>query len=223
VVTFMDRPAEPPVPIRDINMIIKLCQPLNNNRNLHIFTPFPFGAHDMPHDSTSADAEFSAIHTVFKALEPLDDDARGRVINYIVARLEINAALSRPGHEAEAPMGETEEAALKHEQGAAPKYGSFAELYDAAQPKTNSDKALVAGYWLQVCQGGESFDGFSANKELKNLGQGLVNITNSIESLKSQKPALALQLKKAGTSQQARKTYKLTVAGIKAVEVMIRQ
>jgi hypothetical protein len=56
---------------------------------------------------------------------------------------------------------------------------------------------------------------------LKNLGQGLANITNAIDGLRNQKPALVLQLKKSGKSQQARKTYKLTVAGIKAVEVMI--
>jgi hypothetical protein len=33
--------------------------------------------------------------------------------------------------------------------------------------------------------------------------------------------ALALQLKKSGKSKQSRKLYKLTVAGIKAVEAMI--
>jgi hypothetical protein len=32
-----------------------------------------------------------------------------------------------------------------------------------------------------------------------------------------------LQLKKAGTTKQARKTYKLTTAGQKAVELMIGQ
>jgi hypothetical protein len=100
-------------------------------------------------------------------------------------------------------------------------FGSFAELFDAAQPKTGYDKALVAGYWLQVCQGADSFDGFSANKELKHLGEGLPNITSSVDTLKAQKPALALQLKKSGKSRQARKVYKVTVAGVRAVEAMI--
>jgi hypothetical protein len=74
---------------------------------------------------------------------------------------------------------------------------------------------------LQVCQGAESFDAFSAHKELKNLGQGVGNITIAIDSLKSQKPALALQLKKSGKTQQSRKTYKITVAGINSVASMI--
>lgn len=67
----------------------------------------------------------------------------------------------------------------------------------------------------------EAFDSQSAHKELKHLGQQLPNITNALESLKNQKPALVLQLRKSGTSQQARKTYKLTVAGMRAVEKMI--
>lgn len=172
----------------------------------------------------AADAEFAAMHTVYSVLEPLDDDARRRIVNYVVARLEIDgqATPASGGNQniAEAPA--SDDAALLNEKAAAPKCGSFAELFDAASPKSSADKALVAGYWLQVCQNADSFDGFSANKELKNLGQGLPNITNAIEALKTQQPALALQLKKSGTSQQARKTYKLTIAGIKAVDAMPR-
>ena len=116
---------------------------------------------------------------------------------------------------------EKEAAELQREQKAAPKYASFADLFSAAGPETNARKALVAGYWLQVCQNAENFDGFSANSELKQLGEGLVNITVAIDGLKNEKPALAMQTRKSGNSRQARKTYKLTVAGIKAVEDMI--
>jgi hypothetical protein len=176
----------------------------------------------MTSPTAAADAEFAAMHAVFNALEPLDDDARSRVVNYIIARMEIAANTAHIDRTATpVDRAREEEATLRKEEAEAPKYGSFAELSDAAQPKSNADKALVAGYWLQVCQGAESFDGLSANKELKHLGERVGNITNAIDSLKSQKPALALQLKKSGKSQQARKTYKLTVAGIKAVEAMI--
>jgi hypothetical protein len=169
-----------------------------------------------------ADAEFAAMQTLFAALEPLDDDARRRVVIYIVARLEIDAP-SNATHRSSAEMRSNfeEDVEIEKEQEVAPKYSSFAELHDAAGPKTNADKALVAGYWLQVCQGGETFDGHSANRELKQLGHGLANITAAIDALKRQKPALALQLRKSGKSQQARKEYKISVAGIKAVETMI--
>jgi hypothetical protein len=177
----------------------------------------------MADTSNPADAEFTAMQTLYAALEPLDDDARNRVVSYIVARLEIaQQNVAKPSSTgATIANGGDEEAIIEKEEKTAPKYNSLAELYDATQPNSTADKALVAGYWLQVCQGAESFDGFSANRELKHLGQGLANITNAIESLKSQRPALALQLKKSGKSQQARKVYKITVAGIKSVEAMI--
>ncbi|MBZ9807787.1 hypothetical protein LB542_16705 [Mesorhizobium sp. BR1-1-9] len=174
----------------------------------------------MTDQPNAADAEFSAMQTLYNALEPLDDDARSRVVNYIVARLEIVHNASRAAAAAAEPAAGSEPAA-EPEIAEATTYGSVAELYDATQPKTNGDKALIAGYWLQVCQGAENFDSQSANKELKHLGQGLANVTAAIESLKNQKPALALQLKKSGKSQQARKVYKITVAGVKAVEAMI--
>lgn len=165
------------------------------------------------------DEEFAAIQSIYAALEPLDDDARTRVVTYIVSRLEIDIEGSGPDEPGET-SSETE-AVISAEQVQAPKYNSFAELFDAAKPTTNATKALVAGYWLQVCQGQEDFDGQSANRELKNLGEGITNITIAANNLRSQKPALVIQMKKSGKSQQARKTYKVTVAGIKAVDSMI--
>jgi hypothetical protein len=169
-----------------------------------------------------ADGEFAAMHTLYEALDPLDDEARARVVGYIVARLDIVLDQRNVAFTGGVTATSKElEAALQKEQATAPKFGSFAELADAARPQTLADRALVAGYWLQVCQAADSFDGYSANKALKDLGHGIANITMAIDALRSQSPALALQLKKSGTSRQARKTYKLTVAGIKAVESMI--
>jgi hypothetical protein len=164
------------------------------------------------------DGELEAIATIYAALEPLDDGARTRVINYILARLDI--ATESDDDEVSDAAGD-QEAVLKQEEKQAPKYGAFAELYDATRPGNNSEKALVAGYWLQVCQGQQDFDGQSANKELKHLGEQIANITVAVNHLREHKPALVIQLKKSGKTRQARKTYKMTVAGIKAVEAMI--
>ena len=166
-----------------------------------------------------SDDEFEAIRTVFTALEALAPDARTRVLNYIISRLNI-AMESEPEGES-ADVAANQDAVLRQEQSQAPKYESFAELFDAARPSGNANMALVAGYWLQVCQGQGDFDGQSANTELKHLGQRIENITVAMNSLKGQKPALVIQLRKSGKSQQARKTYKVTIAGIKAVEAMI--
>jgi hypothetical protein len=174
------------------------------------------------HKMSPADEEMTAMQTAFEALSPLDREAQVRVLGYIQARLGVTtkAAQASPVADIEDDEDAQVQAAEKGQQ-AAPKYDSFAELFDATQPSSNAEKALVGGYWLQVCKGADSFDGQSVNTELKNLGHGLANITTAVDTLKNQKPALALQLKKSGSSQQARKTYKITMAGIKVVEAMI--
>lgn len=170
-----------------------------------------------------ADAEFGAMQTVYSALAQLDDAAQSRVLDYVSSRLGI---ATRSPLSMRVPVDTVPDDEVTSDQQKEPaansNFGSLAELADAAQPKTQPEKALVCGYWLQICQGAESFDSFSINKELKNLGEGITNITSALDALREQKPALALQLKKSGKSRQARKTFKITVAGIKAVEDMIR-
>ena len=169
-----------------------------------------------------ADGEFAAMQSVYTALEGLDEEARARVLDYVSSRLGVvPARKARPAFVQDDDKDVHEQEVETPEPGSTSSFGSFAELYDATQPKSQPEKALVGGYWLQVCEGAESFDSYSINKELKNLGEGVANITSALDSLKTQKPALCLQLKKAGKSRQARKTYKVTVAGIKAVEAMI--
>ncbi len=164
----------------------------------------------------TADAEFSAMQTLYTTLIGLSAEAQGRVIKYIVDRLalRISGAIKHSW-----PVNDTDEA--EGQNAGRKKFHSLAELHDAAQPKTNSERALVAGYWVQVCEGNEKFDSQTTNTALKHLGHGLANVTAALDSLKNQKPALALQIQKSGKTQQARKTYKITVAGIKAVESMI--
>ncbi|WP_151895465.1 hypothetical protein [Sphingomonas sp. NIC1] len=182
----------------------------------------------MAENQTGVDDEFAAMQAVFSALKPLSEEgAQQRVMDYVANRLGLSIrAAAKAGTNQhtvieDEPTEENEDVSV-HAPGHLASFGTFAELCDAAQPKTQSEKALVGGYWLQVCQSGESFDGFAINKELKNLGEGIPNITSALQALKAQKPALALQLKKSGKSRQARKTFKVTVAGIKAVEAMIR-
>jgi hypothetical protein len=165
-----------------------------------------------------AEAEFDAIKKVHDALAPLRAEARRRVVRYITSLLEIyggGAGASGDGPD-EDELGAISSAALS-----VPNYGTFAGLYAAADPTTNADRALLAGYWLQVCQGGDTFTAHAAQKELTHLGRKLPNITNALTDLKEAKPQLVLQLRKSGKTQQARKTYKVSGAGVKRVEEMI--
>lgn len=174
-----------------------------------------------------ATQEFEAIKAVHDALAPLNEDGRTRVLTYIASLLRINA---KAGDRTVTPSDDDGNNASSEDKGEnaggaskEPKtFSSFAELYAAAAPNTNGEKALVVGYWLQVCQAADSFTAAAANKELTHLGHKVTNITDAIDSVKDQKPMLILQLKKSGNSKQARKLYKVSHAGIERVEEMLR-
>jgi hypothetical protein len=160
--------------------------------------------------------EIDAMKTVGQALEPLTDVERRRVLHWAHSR--YGTGQSREG--VAAPSGaisyDTDKVVIAHFAS----HKTFAELFDAANPTSEKDKALVAAYWVQVCSQFESFAAQTLNGELKDLGHGVSNITESLTRLKNDRPALILQLKKSGTSKQARKTYKLTQEGLRRVETM---
>ena len=170
-------------------------------------------------DHAQTQQEFAAIQVLYKELEPLDPHARRRVVKYLVDLLKIEAGTNTTTKVNAAAVGQPSHFEVNTDSNP---FGTFADLFDATSPDSNSDKALVAGYWLQEQEKQESFDSQSINTLLKNLGHGVPNITAALSALKDQKPALALQLKKSGSSQQARKTYKITVAGLKAVQEMMK-
>lgn len=160
------------------------------------------------------DDELEAMKKIKAALEPLEDAARQRALHWAFSRY-------RGGTSAVVmPARLTEPSLEVHPNNS--QFADFAELFDAANPSTEKDKALVAAYWIQVCQSVASFPSQTINAELKDLGHGVGNITEALTQLKNERPALILQLKKSGTSRQARKTYKLTIEGVKRVQTMIQ-
>ena len=172
---------------------------------------------------SDATSELEAIRTVHGALEPLDDEAKTRVLAYITSLLDIDSRV-KGGRtaSAEADLDEVAEGNEANEvTKQAPTFSTFAELYATANPQNNGEKALVAGYWLQECQGADSFTGAAANKELTHLGHKVANITDAIDKMKNRRPMLILQLKKSGTSRQARKLYKVSHEGMKRIQEMV--
>ena len=164
--------------------------------------------------------EIDAINTVHNILEPLDEEARGRVLRYVASLLKVDSMLDSGGSPASLDGGVSQDLE-EGEKAEESTYASFADFYAAANPQSNGERALVAGYWSQVCQGADSFTGAAANKELTHLGHRVSNITDAINTMKNRKPALMLQIKKAGTSRQSRKLYKVSHEGEKRVEEMV--
>lgn len=163
----------------------------------------------------SAEDEINAMKQIAAALEPLDDAGRARTLQWAISHFQgksqIDFGLS-PDQPTQARGGQS--------SGGESRFETFAELFQAANPSTEREKALVASYWAQICNSEPSFGSQSLNDALKDLGHGVGNITDALSALKDERPALVLQLKKSGTSKQARKTYKLTQEGIRRVQAM---
>jgi hypothetical protein len=167
-------------------------------------------------------AEVKAMGKLTEAVADLDEEAVGRVIRWAAERYNVTlgggGARRKPGSPAgTGDAGDTGE----NGNGVTQKFGELADLYAATSPETDADKTLVAGYWFQFGEGRADFGAQELNSALKNLGHPIRNITSAFDTLKARKPAPVMQLKKSGTTKQARKTYKLTVAGKNAVELMI--
>jgi len=175
-----------------------------------------------PANPSGPDPEVAAIGKVNEALLQLAPAAQQRVLRWAVERFgavlpKRNAASTGGNAEEEEEPGDDSGAA-----NAQTEFTDFAALYDASNPATESERALVAGYWFQVCQNQQDFDALNANKTLKHLGHELSNVTRALETLINHKPRYLIQTRKEGTSKQARKKYRVTAEGIKRVKQMLR-
>jgi hypothetical protein len=160
------------------------------------------------------DPELTAMTKVAEALSVLDEGARERVLTWSSSK--FNITIGRPaGRGAGGTTGGAEGG-----PGDVREFNEFVDLFDAANPRTDAERAAVAGYWFQLIQSNASWQSQTLNSALKDLGHGLSNVTDALDSLQERRPALVRQVSKSGSSRQARKTYKLTTAGINMVRGM---
>jgi DNA-binding PadR family transcriptional regulator len=158
----------------------------------------------------SLDTEIKAMQTISTALQSLEPDAVRRVLKWANERFQIRSpAPTMPDY---SPHGS---------ENPPQAFNEFSDLFDAANPMMDVDKALLAAYWFQVVQKHDDLDSLQLNTELKHLGHPSGNITRALDNLINRSPRLVMQTRKDGTTKQARKRYKLTREGIRAVEKMI--
>lgn len=155
------------------------------------------------------DNEIDAMKMIAGQLEALDDAQRARVLAWAWDRFGDGGGHRLPGPN---ELGSTAQAQEL----------DFPNLYHAADPQRENDRALVAGYWLQIHQGESDFDAQSANDLLKNMGYPIGNITRSLTRLQEVSPAFVRQTQKSGRSKQARKRYRVTTEGVRAVEARLQ-
>jgi hypothetical protein len=161
----------------------------------------------------SVDAELQAMGAVGTALDTLDEEAAQRVLRWAADRynVDIRGARSQPR------AGPAQVDAVDEDTPPA----DIHELFSRAQLRTDTDRGLMAAYWFQQFQNASSFTGQQINTELKQMGYGASNITHVLTRLIKQRPALVQQVSKSGRAKQARKTYRLTRAGLEAARARL--
>ena len=163
--------------------------------------------------------ELEAMKQVAEALQGLEDDAIRRVLTWVSDHFSIkNNKIDTPPPKDNMVENTTQVEDVENSD----TFEDVAELYAAAQPSSDAEKALVVAYWLHFHEGASSIDTQSVNTRLKHMGHGISNVTRAFENLKKTKPQLIIQLRKSGTSQQARKSFKITIEGKKYVEQLLK-
>jgi hypothetical protein len=174
----------------------------------------------------TADAEFEAMATIRSLLAGLRQNSRERVLAWAVDYFAIDAlrgsAAAPSTNESKAGFipadGDEKQAGPA---GAVAQFADLAALYQAANPRTEAERALVGGFWFQVMQGGPDFGSGEVNKELTQLGFRVSNITRALTELIELRPALVIQVRKSSKAQQAHKRYRVTDQGIRRVQQML--
>lgn len=104
------------------------------------------------------DKELKSMSAVLAALQPLDAEERARVIAWASQKLSIaNATPLKTRNSDSSGASPNSDASLSGQ------FTEFHQLFDAAHPETETDRALVGGYWLQVCQNSPDFSGQQVN------------------------------------------------------------
>lgn len=173
------------------------------------------------------DPEIDAMSAIATALADLEEDQQGRVLRWSAERYGVTLTKRSARRDGDTPDktgnddGGDPDVTQDEITAEDPAFEDFGDLFSAADPKSNEDKALVAAYWRQVHEGDEKWQSSALQKDLRNLGHAIPNITDALSSNIRKRPQRVIQLQKAGNTRQARKTYKVTGEGLVYVQGML--
>ena len=160
--------------------------------------------------------ELKAMNDVYDALKNLEDEAKKRVIDWVIGKLSLGQQKRKL---AGVPEETSEDFGAKIVE--ITSFKSVADLFAKTNLKTDADKVLIIAAYLQETKNVGELSGREINKELHHLGHGVSNITAAITSLMNKKPQLMIQTRKEGKTKQAQKKYKVTAEGFASAKKMI--
>lgn len=159
------------------------------------------------------DLEIKAMSIISEALSDLDENARKRVIQWLVSREGFvqpkSTSLTLP--QSVTPTGTVEGV----------DENSLSDYFYSVDPQNDMERALAVAAFLHTTKGKTDLGSQEINNELKHLGYASSNITLALTRAMEVKPQLMHQTRKEGTSQQARKKYKITSEGLRYLQAKI--
>lgn len=166
-------------------------------------------------DTENLDPELDAMQKISKAITVLDEEAKRRVLAWALDKFGIEPAKGKSKATYQFSSEGEGETDINQE------YQELENLFFDTQPSTHPDRVLVTCYWLQYIKKKPDIKSQYVNSQLKQLGHNVGNITKVFNSLVARKPQPLQQIRKSGSTQQARKKFRMTAEGKKNVEAMI--
>jgi hypothetical protein len=122
------------------------CFDFRPHASLDSEEPSPNLGEDVPPHSAGRDSEIHALETVIQALEPLSDDARGRVLEYTLRRLGMRELPAEsPELPGLAPLVDIEPLTQQHLAAAVT---DIRTLREQKNPASANEMAALAAYYL---------------------------------------------------------------------------
>ncbi len=183
------------------------------------------------------DIELNVMTKAYKLIKKLGDEEQGRVIQWLAGKFgvpqtglsgridnvslggsTINAALSGSGS---AKLGRRSSVeAVGNVEAIVTELTNYSiqGLFERVKTKTDVARVLLVAAYLQERTKGEELGSRAINKELKSVGRGIKNITQTINSLLKKEPSLLVITQKTTTSQQGKKKCRVTPIGLEKVK-----
>lgn len=161
--------------------------------------------------------ELKAMMEISHLFAGLEEDEIQRVLHWATEKFRNKSVDSVV---ATRPLAQTPSLALETLPS---NFDDLPAFMDASKPTNGLERILAAAYFQQVIQGEPDFDSQTLNTQLKHLGYPSANITRDMVRLVDRSPKLVIQTRKEGSSQQARKKFRLTTEGVRAVEALLRK
>lgn len=179
-------------------------------------------------DLSEVKAILDEINSVISGYDPvLKEQARDLLLKHAFAAEEGAASPAEPVEPAGEGPGEADspassppapQAASRPRRRRTSQRVEFSEMVARWTPQSAAEKALLGAYYLSEVKRNRKITSQMVNAELKNAGLSVSNITRALDANVNASPPRLVQVRKMGTTQQARKQYRITPEGIQAVE-----